>query len=52
MADETLTGAATDVQVNTAAADAKSAQKKLIIKVLLIAVALFAAYWLYKKFIK
>ena len=52
MADETLTGAATDVQVNNAAADAKAGQKKLIIKVLLIAAGLFAAYWLYKKFVK
>jgi|APFre7841882654_1041346.scaffolds.fasta_scaffold123247_3 hypothetical protein len=51
MADTGLTGATTDVTVDTAAL-AKEKTKKTIIKVVVIAAALLAAYWIYKKFIK
>jgi flagellar biogenesis protein FliO len=53
MAEETMTGAKTEVVLDPvkAAAD-KEKMKKLIIKVVVIAVVIVAAIWLYKKFVK
>jgi hypothetical protein len=50
MADTTMTGAATDVQVNNAATAAVSeTRKKLIIKIALVVLGALVIYWLYKK---
>ena len=47
MADQTLTGAQTEVTLDTTSAD----KKKKIIKYVLIAVGLVAAFWLVKKYL-
>ena len=53
MADETMTGATTEVQVdNTKVAADKEKMKKTIIKVVIVVVVIIAAIWLYKRFIK
>jgi flagellar biogenesis protein FliO len=53
MADETTTGASKEVTVDlTKAADKNEAMKKLIIKVIVAAVLIVAAVWLYKRFVK
>ena len=53
MADETMTGAKTEVAVDTSAEAAKKEKtKKLIIKVVIIAIVIVVAIWLYKKFAK
>ena len=53
MADESTTGAVSEVAVDNSATAAKSEKlKKTIIKVVIVALVLVAAFWLYKKFVK
>lgn len=50
MADTTMTGAATDVQVNNTATSAVAEnRKKLVIKIALVILGALVIYWLYKK---
>ena len=50
MADTTLTGAQTEVQVDTS--NNKEQIKKLVIKVVIITLAVIATIWLYNKFVR
>jgi hypothetical protein len=51
MADETTTGAKTDVTVDNSAVTAKETQRKKMIKYVVIALVLVGAFFLAKKYI-